>query len=50
MPEGAYKGDRAQAEATLRRTLAIQPDRADVLDMLSKLTVQNTRICQNIIP
>jgi CubicO group peptidase (beta-lactamase class C family) len=32
------KGDRSQAEATLRRALAIQPDRADVLDMLNKIT------------
>ncbi|MBP6469799.1 MAG: tetratricopeptide repeat protein [Chloroflexi bacterium] len=31
-------GDRAQAEAVLRRALAIQPDRADVLDMLSSIT------------
>jgi CubicO group peptidase (beta-lactamase class C family) len=30
-------GDRAQAEAVLRRALAIQPDRADVLDMLSSI-------------
>lgn len=31
------KGDRAQAEAALRRALAIQPDRADMLQMLSSL-------------
>jgi CubicO group peptidase (beta-lactamase class C family) len=30
------KGERAQAEAVLRRALAIQPDRADVLEMLSR--------------
>jgi hypothetical protein len=27
----------AQAEAVLRRALAIQPDRADVLEMLSSI-------------
>lgn len=31
------KGDRAQAEATLRRALTIQPDRADALKMLSEI-------------
>lgn len=31
------KGDRAQAEAVLRRALAIQPDRADALEMLSQI-------------
>jgi Tfp pilus assembly protein PilF len=30
-------GDRAQAETVLRRALAIQPDRADVLEMLSSI-------------
>ncbi len=33
------KSDRAQAEAVLRRALAIQPDRADVLEMLSRIAV-----------
>jgi len=32
------KGDHAQAEGALRRALAIQPDRADVLDMLNRIT------------
>ncbi len=32
------KNDHARAEASLRRALAIQPDRADVLDMLNKIT------------
>lgn len=31
------KGDRAQAEAVLRRALAIQSDRADILEMLNKI-------------
>jgi CubicO group peptidase (beta-lactamase class C family) len=31
------KGDRAQAEAALRRALAIQPNRADALEMLSTM-------------
>jgi CubicO group peptidase (beta-lactamase class C family) len=31
------KGDRAQAEAVLRQALVIQPDRADVLEMLAQL-------------
>lgn len=30
-------GDRAQAEDVLRRALAVQPDRADVLEMLSSI-------------
>ncbi len=33
------KGDRAQAEAALRRALAIQPDRADMLEMLSRIAI-----------
>lgn len=32
------KGDRVQAEAALRRALTIQPGRADVLEMLSKMS------------
>ena len=33
------KGDRPQAEAALRRALAIQPNRADALEMLSRIAV-----------
>jgi CubicO group peptidase (beta-lactamase class C family) len=32
-------GDRARAEAALRRALAIQPDRADVMEMLKSIVV-----------
>lgn len=37
------KGDRAQAEAVLRRALTIQPDRADVLEMLSSIADDPSR-------